>query len=231
MWPKSLHHQNLSEEEITALNKAPSLRFRFILAGALVISIIAALAVNLVFDYSRKLSDLSYDRLLRSALLQMGENVGLTRNEVSIDIPWSAFATLAQADEDRVFYKVESLEQGYITGYADLSSIPPNPPELNKIQFFNREYSGEMVRFAWLERHLTDPDGAQTVRIILGHTRLSREEMASAVTQRAVEVIVLIALVAIALIAIRESFGVKAFAPNRRRPRRPSHGGFNPIRY
>lgn len=202
MWPKSLHHQNLSEEEITALNKAPSLRFRFILAGALVISIIAALAVNLVFDYSRKLADLSYDRLLRSALLQMGENVGLTRNEVSIDIPWSAFATLAQADEDRVFYKVESVEQGYITGYADLSSVPPNPPELNKIQFFNREYSGEMVRFAWLERHLTDPDGAQTVRIILGHTRLSREEMASAVTQRAVEVIVLIALVAIALIAI-----------------------------
>ncbi|MEP3349310.1 MAG: sensor histidine kinase [Marinomonas sp.] len=202
MWPKSLHHQNLSEEEITALNKAPSLRFRFILAGVLVISIIAALAVNLVFDYSRKLADLSYDRLLRSALLQMDENVGLIRNEVSIDIPWSAFATLAQADEDRVFYKVESLEQGYITGYEDLHSLPPNPPVLNQIQFYNQEYSGEMVRFAWLERHLTDPEGAQTVRIILGHTRLSREEMASAVTRRAVEVVVLIALVAIALIAI-----------------------------
>ncbi|WOD07798.1 sensor histidine kinase [Marinomonas sp. GJ51-6] len=202
MWPKSLHHQNLSEEEITALNKAPSLRFRFILAGVLVIGIIAALAVNLVFDYSRKLADLSYDRLLRSALLQMDENVGLIRNEVSIDIPWSAFATLAQADEDRVFYKVESLEQGYITGYEDLHSLPPNPPVLNQIQFYNQEYSGEMVRFAWLERHLTDPEGAQTVRIILGHTRLSREEMASAVTRRAVEVVVLIALVAIALIAI-----------------------------
>lgn len=202
MWPKSLHNQNLSEEEITALNKAPSLRFRFILAGVLVISIIAALAVNLVFDYSRKLADLSYDRLLRSALLQMDENVGLIRNEVSIDIPWSAFATLAQADEDRVFYKVESLEQGYITGYEDLHSLPPNPPVLNQIQFYNQEYSGEMVRFAWLERHLTDPEGAQTVRIILGHTRLSREEMASSVTRRAVEVVVLIALVAIALIAI-----------------------------
>ena len=202
MWPKSLHHQNLSEEEITALNKAPSLRFRFILAGVLVISIIAALAVNLVFDYSRKLADLSYDRLLRSALLQMDENVGLIRNEVSIDIPWSAFATLAQADEDRVFYTVESLEQGYITGYEDLHSLPPNPPVLNQIQVYNQEYSGEMVRFAWLERHLTDPEGAQTVRIILGHTRLSREEMASAVTRRAVEVVVLIALVAIALIAI-----------------------------
>ncbi|MBU2239838.1 MAG: sensor histidine kinase, partial [Gammaproteobacteria bacterium] len=177
-------------------------RFRFILAGVLVIGIIAGLAINLIFDYSQKLADLSYDRLLRSALLQMDENVGLMRNEVSIDIPWSAFATLAQAEEDRVFYKVESLEQGFITGYQDLDSQPPQPPVLDQIQFYNQEYSGEMVRFAWVQRHITDPETAQTVRIILGQTRLSREEMASAVTQKAVEVVVFIALVAITLIII-----------------------------
>ena len=168
----------------------------------MVIGIIAGLAINLIFDYSQKLADLSYDRLLRSALLQMDENVGLMRNEVSIDIPWSAFATLAQAEEDRVFYKVESLEQGFITGYQDLDSQPPQPPVLDQIQFYNQEYSGEMVRFAWVQRHITDPETAQTVRIILGQTRLSREEMASAVTQKAVEVVVFIALVAITLIII-----------------------------
>lgn len=203
MWQKSLDHQNLSEEEEKrALAKAPSLRFRFILAGVLVIGIIAGLAINLIFDYSQKLADLSYDRLLRSALLQIDENVSLIRNEVSIDIPWSAFATLAQADEDRVFYKVESLEQGFITGYQDLNSTPPKPPVLDQIQFYNQEYSGEMVRFAWLERSLTDPETAQTVRIVLGQTRLSREAMSTAVTQRAVEVVVFIALVALTLIAI-----------------------------
>ncbi len=203
MWQKSLNHQNLSEEEEkNALRKAPSLRFRFILAGVLVIGVIAGVAVNLVFDYSQKLADLSYDRLLRSALLQMDENVGLIGNEVSIDIPWSAFATLAQADEDRVFYKVESIEQGFITGYRDLNSEPPKKPVLDEIQFYNREYSGEMVRFAWVERHLTDPETAQTVRIILGQTRLSREEMSSSVTQRAIEIVLLIALVAITLIMI-----------------------------
>lgn len=203
MWQKSPNHRALSEdEEKKALENAPSLRFRFILAGVLVIGIIAGLAINLIFDYSQKLADLSYDRLLRSALLQMDENVGLMRNEVSIDIPWSAFATLAQAEEDRVFYKVESLEQGFITGYQDLDSQPPQPPVLDQIQFYNQEYSGEMVRFAWVQRHITDPETAQTVRIILGQTRLSREEMASAVTQKAVEVVVFIALVAITLIII-----------------------------
>ncbi|MBU1467112.1 MAG: sensor histidine kinase [Gammaproteobacteria bacterium] len=203
MWQKSPNHRALSEdEEKKALENAPSLRFRFILAGVLVIGIIAGLAINLIFDYSQKLADLSYDRLLRSALLQMDENVGLMRNEVSIDIPWSAFATLAQAEEDRVFYKVESLEQGFITGYQDLDSKPPQPPVLDQIQFYNQEYSGEMVRFAWVQRHITDPETAQTVRIILGQTRLSREEMASAVTQKAVEVVVFIALVAITLIII-----------------------------
>ncbi|MBR7889235.1 sensor histidine kinase [Marinomonas sp. A79] len=203
MWQKSPNHQSLSEEEESkALKKAPSLRFRFILAGVLVIGIIASLAINLIFDYSQKLADLSYDRLLRSALLQMDENVGLIRNEVSIDIPWSAFATLAQAEEDRVFYKVESLEQGFITGYQDLNSFPPNPPVLDQIQFYDQMFSGEMVRFAWVQRYITDPETAQTVRIILGQTRLSREEMAAAVTQKAVEVVVLIALVAITLIII-----------------------------
>ncbi|NVK72871.1 MAG: sensor histidine kinase [Oceanospirillaceae bacterium] len=203
MWQKSPNHRNLSEEEEkSALAKAPSLRFRFILAGVLVIGVIAALAINLIFDYSQKLADLSYDRLLRSALLQMDENVGLMRNEVSIDIPWSAFATLAQAEEDRVFYKVESLEKGFITGYHDLNSIPPQPPVLDKIQFYDQEYSGEIVRFAWIERSITDAETAQTVRIVLGQTRLSREEMAAAVTQKAVEVVAFIALVAITLIII-----------------------------
>ncbi|ETX11899.1 histidine kinase [Marinomonas ushuaiensis DSM 15871] len=200
MWQKSLNINE--EEEKKALKKAPSLRFRFILTGTLVIGVIAALAVNLIFDYSQKLADLSYDRLLRSALLQMDENIGLIRNEVSIDIPWSAFATLAQADEDRVFYKVESLEKGFITGYQDLNSLPPKPPVLDQVQFYNQEYSGEMVRFAWVERHLTDPETAQTVRIVLGQTRLSREEMASAITQKAIQFVLFIALVAITLIII-----------------------------
>jgi two-component system sensor histidine kinase TctE len=80
--------------------------------------------------------------------------------------------------------------------------MPPKPPVLDQIQFYNQEYSGELVRFAWVERYLTDPETAQTVRIVLGQTRLSREEMASAVTQKAVEVVVFIALVAITLIII-----------------------------
>jgi len=230
MWQKSRNHRNLSEEEEkNALRKAPSLRFRFIVGGVLVIGIIAGLAINLIFDYSQKLADLSYDRLLRSALLQMDENVGLIRNEVSIDIPWSAFATLAQAEEDRVFYKVESLEQGFITGYQDLDSMPPTPPVLDQIQFYNQEYSGEMVRFAWVERHLTDPETAQTVRIILGQTRLSREEMASALTQKAVEVVVFIALVAITLITIGSHLVLRPLHRIERALEERSMGDLTPI--
>ncbi|MBJ7538798.1 sensor histidine kinase [Marinomonas transparens] len=234
MWQKShLKHSDTSPSEIAAerraLKKAPSLRFRFILAGVLVIGVIASLAINLVFDSSRKLADLSYDRLLRSALLQMDENVGLIRNEISIDIPWSAFATLAQADEDRVFYKVESLEQGFITGYQDLNSTPPKSPVLDEMQFYNQEYSGEMVRFAWLERRLTEPDTAQTVRIVLGQTRLSREAMASAVTQRAIEVVVLVALVAIALIVIGSHMVLRPLHRLERALEERPHGDLTPI--
>ncbi|SBS30248.1 Swarming motility regulation sensor protein RssA [Marinomonas spartinae] len=201
MWQKFLCRQKPNKGELVS-ESTPSLRRRFIIGGISIISVIAALAINFVFEYSQRLADISYDRLLRSALLQMDENIGLVHNKVTIDIPWSAFATLAQANDDRVFYKVVSSSQGFITGYRDLNITPPKPPQLDKIQFFDREYSGEMVRFAWLERHLTESESTGTVRIIIGQTRLSREELSSSVTERAVEVVLMIALVAVALIVI-----------------------------
>jgi two-component system sensor histidine kinase TctE len=184
MSPKFIHPTPAAEA--LEQKQAPSLRFRFLLTGILLIGFIAGLAIKLVFDYSQKLADLSFDRLLQSALLQMDENVSFVHKEVLIDIPWSAFATLAQASDDRVFYKVESSQGGFITGYADIDSEPMFKPVMGKVQFFDRRYSGELVRFAYMERYLTDPEASGTVRIILGHTRLAREAMSNSITQRAV---------------------------------------------
>ena len=200
MWRK-LPQQNASEVA-AEYRRSPSLRGRFVTVGVVTIAVIALLAMKLVFDYSQRLADISYDRLLRSALLQMDENVGQEAGEITIDIPWSAFATLAQASDDRVFYKVESSSQGFVTGYFDLDATPALPVEQGVIQFFDRQYSGETLRFAWLERYLTEPDAIGTVRIVLAHTRLSREEMAGSVTQRAVELILLVSLVSIVLLLI-----------------------------
>jgi len=90
--------------ERNALRKAPSLRVRLsVAAGGWCIWYYCRLAINLIFDTVSKVADLSYDRLLRALLLQMDENVCLIRNEGVIDIRGRAFATLAQAEEDRVF--------------------------------------------------------------------------------------------------------------------------------
>ncbi|TPE50542.1 sensor histidine kinase [Maribrevibacterium harenarium] len=207
MSPKFIHPTPAAEA--LEQKQAPSLRFRFLLTGILLIGFIAGLAIKLVFDYSQKLADLSFDRLLQSALLQMDENVSFIHKEVLIDIPWSAFATLAQASDDRVFYKVESSQGGFITGYADIDSEPLYKPVMGKVQFFDRRYSGELVRFAYMERYLTDPEASGTVRIILGHTRLAREAMSNSITQRAVEVVVLVALVAITFIAVGSQLALR----------------------
>lgn len=205
MWRKLPNYQSPTEEEL-ALKQAPSLRVRFILSGIGIISIIAIIAINLVFNYSQRLADLSYDRLLRSALLQMDENVVLVRGEVSIDIPWSVFSTLAQANDDRIFYRVDSSENGFITGYQDLSGEPPKPSKLGEMQFYNNVFSGEKIRVAWLERGLTEANSQGTIRILLAQTRLSREEMASSITTRALQVVVLIVFVTIALITFGSHF-------------------------
>jgi len=76
--------------------------------------LLPVLAIQLIFDYRQKSWPIyPMTAYLRSALLQMDEEFGLIRNEVSIDIRGSALPPLAQAEEDRVFYKVESLEQGF----------------------------------------------------------------------------------------------------------------------
>lgn len=199
MWQKSA---SLAENEALELEKAPSLRKRFILSGAGVIGFIALIAINLVFNYSQRLADLSYDRLLLSALLQMDENILAEDGHLSIDIPWSAFSTLAQANEDRIFYRVESTVDGYITGNQSLESTPPSPSELGKPQFYNQTFSGEMIRLVWLERDVTEANIQGSVTILLGQTRLSRETMASSITTRAVQVILFIAIVAIVLIML-----------------------------
>ncbi|MBM6551970.1 sensor histidine kinase [Marinomonas ostreistagni] len=201
MWRRSPQPRSVLEDSLDYVH-SPSLRGRFIVVGAFTIGLIAMIAIKLVFDYSERLADISYDRLLRSALLQIDENVGQSQGEISVDIPWSAFATLAQASDDRVFYKVESSDQGFITGYHDLDASPLLPVEQGTVQFFDRRYSGEIMRFAWLERYMTEPDASGTVRIVVAHTRLSREAMATSITQRAVHLIALVALVSIVLIVI-----------------------------
>lgn len=199
MWQRSA---NLADIEALELNKAPSLRKRFILAGSGIIAVIALIAINLVFNYSQRLADLSYDRLLLSALWQMDENILVEEGRLSIDIPWSAFSTLAQANEDRIFYRVESSSEGYITGNKRLMSAPPAQAELGKPHFYNQNFSGEPIRIVWLERAVTKANIQGTVTILLAQTRLSRDAMASSITTRAVQVILLIAIVAVLLIIL-----------------------------
>ncbi|TBR42546.1 sensor histidine kinase [Marinomonas agarivorans] len=183
-------------------HQVPSLRRRFILAGSILIGAIALTTMQLVSGYSQKLADISYDRLLRSAILQMDENIISINNKVSIDIPWSAFATLAQASDDRIFYRVESSRNGFITGNKNLITQPPVPSELGKIQFYNQDFSNEEIRVAWLERATTEGNSQETVRIVLGQTRLAREDMSADISIKTTRIIMFIALVAIVLMAV-----------------------------
>jgi len=65
--------------------------------------------------------------VLAGALLQMAKDVGLMRNEVSSGLSRGRRLHLGQAEEDRVFYKVESLRAGpFITWLSNLIGMPLN---------------------------------------------------------------------------------------------------------
>lgn len=160
--------------------------------------------------YGQRAAQLSYDRLLTGAALQMAENIRLQDGRVVVDLPRSAFDTLALAPEDRVFYAVDIVGGNHLTGYEGLpesESQEPGPSTQSSVgqlpvSFFETTYSGEPVRFVTVERVLKDLGVAKTVRVRIGQTLLARNELADGISWRALQAVGGFIVVALVLIVL-----------------------------
>ncbi|MCK2148762.1 sensor histidine kinase N-terminal domain-containing protein [Marinobacter alexandrii] len=158
--------------------------------------------------YGQRAAQLSYDRLLTGAAFQMAENIRLQEGRVIVDLPRSAFDTLALAPDDRVFYAIDIVGGTHITGYEGLpeSDNQEAAPSMEgsvgqlPVSFFEADYSGEPVRFVTVERVLKDLGVAKTVRVKIGQTLLARNGLADGISWRALQVVGGIILVALVVI-------------------------------
>lgn len=187
-----------------------SIRNQLFFMTFILLVVMTLVAFVLAYSYGKKAAQISYDRLLSGAALQVSESVTMLDGEVVVDLPWSAFETLASAPDDRVFYQVTDTENMLLTGYGDLPEIPDDLVLQDPITrrsvappvFYDATYSGEPVRFVIYSRLLTETHYTGYVRIQIGQTMLARDELAEEITWRAIQLILPFILVGFSLVLL-----------------------------
>lgn len=169
-----------------------SIRRQLILMVAMVLVVINALALWGAHIYASQATKISYDRLLYGAALQMAENINILDREVFIDLPVSAFETLALSNSDRAFYSIMNGQYQVLTGYSDLPNIPftqllqqsTEKEKFNPI-YYEAPYHEENVRFIALGKRLLEADRVNDVFIIVGQTLGARKAAAAEISRMA----------------------------------------------
>lgn len=166
-------------------NASASIRRQLLLLTLVVLIAINGIVVWTANLYANRAARLSYDRLLLGSALQIAENINILDGEVVIDLPRSAFETLAMAPRDRAFYSILGPDHGVLTGYANLPAIPFDELDRSRDRedqftpyFYNTRFGGEEVRFLGMKKQLIDAERSVDVYIVVGQTLLARNELA-----------------------------------------------------
>lgn len=172
-----------------------SIRGQLLVITVVLLSMLAAISYSAANIYGHRAAQLSYDRILAGAALQISESISLQDGLVVVDLPTAAFETLSLAPNDRVFYAIKHLGGELITGYDDL----PSPSLVTSIDnevglkgklethFFTQNYQGESVRFITFSQALNDVGITKFVQGVIGQTMQAREEMVADISWRALQ--------------------------------------------
>ena len=157
-----------------AINVQGSIRRRLLLTllgGALV------LAVGLFFVFQRlaiQLAEESQDNVLRAAATAILDSAAAFRDELDLDLPYSAFSMLSNAANDRVFYAIQA-NGAFLTGYDDLPF--PASPEPGNPHFLTTEYQQQTIRLVSMTRVLSVGDDPLRLTIAIAQTQDGQTEL------------------------------------------------------
>ncbi len=154
-----------------------SIRRRLTLQLLTSAAVLAVILFFIVFNFARQISAESQDRILSASLASILESVSVQSGEVTVDIPYSAFTMLDNANDDRVFYRV--LQDGAVlTGYDDLPSDGPG--------FATVAYRDETLRIVTATRLLSVNGASVEIAVTLGQTSDAQAETLQRISRMAI---------------------------------------------
>ncbi|RDL46177.1 sensor histidine kinase [Marinomonas piezotolerans] len=167
------------------MSKGLSIKRQLFVMTVLVLCVINGIAIWGANLYAERAAKLSFDRLLHGAALQIAESINLLDGRVVIDLPVSAFETLALAPSDRAYYAVTRLDtKEVLTGYDNLPSRFIFPQSVSADlgaeapMYMEAPFYGEATRFIRVVKRLIEADQMVDVEIVIGQTTVARLQLA-----------------------------------------------------
>ena len=188
------------------INIKGSIRRRLLMTlmtGALV------LAVGLFFTFQRlaiQLAEESQDNILRASATAILDSASVSRGELDLDLPYSAFSMLSNVSNDRVFYAVHA-NGSFLTGYDDL----PLPEKIggDEATFKTHNYFDETIRLVSMARTLSTGDSPIHMSVVIAQTQDGQAELMNRIFRIAsfVGSAVFLLVVTLAILSARTTIG------------------------
>lgn len=154
------------------------IRLRSLLLRWLLIPSLLLWAGGFALGYWRSLAQAheAFDRTLLGSALVLGEHLLVAGGEVVADLPHAALEMLRTDSQDRVFYRVSSLDSGaVVTGYEDLPP-PPRPWSAEPV-FYDARYKDQAVRIVALRHTLLDGSDRRQLLVQVAETLDARHQL------------------------------------------------------
>lgn len=175
-----------------------SLSLRVRLAGWLGLLFLAGMVALYVAaqSYATAAANKSYDRLLLGSALSISETLTVDNHQIRVDLPYAALDMLSAAPDDRVFYAVEGPDGNVITGNFD-SRFLSAPAGDEQLDYIDHAFGEERVRLAILRRDIAVPDGTGQILIVVGQSRVARDQLARSLVLNAITPIAAMTVIAL----------------------------------
>ena len=168
-----------SKTDTVSSRRTYSLRQRLLIWLLAPLFIIGLVALFDAYKSARITADNISDRVLAGSALAIAERIFVNdEGKLEVDIPYVALEMLTSAEDDRVFYKIESAEGDFITGYRLLQIPSRYLRRENNINFTDFKFRKFPIRIAVLEGAASSNILSLDYRLAVAETTNARSKMA-----------------------------------------------------
>jgi len=182
-----------------------SLFLRLMAAISAVLLAGAALLAYAASNYAQRAAENAYDRLLVGAAEQIRETLRIEDGAITTDIPVSAFVALSLSRQERIFYRVVGPGGETLTGYDDLPAARAGTPGDD---LWDATYRDTAVRIATLRQFMAGAPQPGWATVVVAHTTASRAALAGDLTLRALLLLGIMSVIALAGVAAAARFAL-----------------------
>lgn len=161
------------------LNVSYSLRGRLLLWLLIPLLIIGLVALFDSYRAARTTADEVSDRVLAGSALAIAERVFVNDDgNLEADIPYVALQMLTSSEDDRVFYRIESGDGSFVTGYRKLELPPRDPNAADPLHFSSGAFRGDAIRIATYTGAASSSTTSLEFRVAVAETTNARAAIA-----------------------------------------------------